>query len=47
MSTSALRALPSVEKLLAHAALAAALRELPRAVVVGAVRAGEGLEWLS
>jgi len=33
-----LRSLPSVEKLLAHEALADASRELPRAIVVGAVR---------
>ncbi len=38
MVISALRSLPSVEKLLAHQALASASRELPRAVVVGAVR---------
>jgi len=49
MATSALRSLPSVEKLLAHDALAEASRELPRAVVVGAVRdtlaeAREGLK---
>jgi L-seryl-tRNA(Ser) seleniumtransferase len=38
MATSALRSLPSVEKLLAHDALTEASRALPRAVVVGAVR---------
>src|SRR5262245_32884072 len=38
MVTSALRALPSVEKLLSEAPLAAALQDLPRTVVVGAVR---------
>ncbi len=38
MTVSALRTLPSVEKLLGHAGLAAACRELPRAVVVAAVR---------
>ena len=38
MSTPALRALPSVEKLLGHDALAGVSRELPRAIVVAAVR---------
>src|SRR5580765_3068839 len=37
--TSSLRALPAVEALLHHPALAAALRDLPRALVVEAVRA--------
>ncbi len=39
MPVSALRALPSVEKLLGHEQLAAACRDLPRVVVVDAVRA--------
>src|SRR5438045_3350136 len=38
MTVSALRALPSVEKLLAREALAAGCRELPRALVVDAAR---------
>src|SRR5437762_2514312 len=38
MSASDLRALPSVEKLLGHELLAEASRDLPRAVVVAAVR---------
>ena len=38
MSTPELRALPSVEKLLSHEALAEVARELPRALVVAAVR---------
>src|SRR5262249_20596360 len=38
LSTPALRALPSVEKLMGHQALAQAASELPRAVVVTAVR---------
>jgi len=37
--TASLRALPAVEALLHHPALAAALRDLPRALVVEAVRA--------
>lgn len=39
MSVTSLRRLPSVEKLLGHETLAEALRELPRALVVDAVRA--------
>ncbi len=39
MSTPSLRKLPSVEKLLGHERLSEVARELPRAVVVGAVRA--------
>jgi L-seryl-tRNA(Ser) seleniumtransferase len=39
MTTPSLRALPSVEKLLGLPPLAAASRELPRALVAGAVRA--------
>src|SRR3989442_135866 len=37
-SASALRSLPAVDTLLNHAALAEAVRELPRALVVEAVR---------
>ncbi|HXS81300.1 MAG TPA: L-seryl-tRNA(Sec) selenium transferase, partial [Methylomirabilota bacterium] len=38
MSSSSLRALPSVEKLLGHELLAEVLRDLPRSVVTDAVR---------
>ena len=38
MSSQSLRSLPSVEKLLGHALLAEALRDLPRSVVTDAVR---------